>query len=216
MHAIQRCLTTTTAISHSSLNPAPPVFTAINRIYLRTISILYTLMCLYLQVVYSLHREYNFLRTLLSSHACYLWHEMGLPGLSIPIMCGKDNSSWSCSLWNFLHLLWFLSLRSEYSPQQSALCLFFAIYRFFRKTVNHFQKTFVIRSSEQHERFCSPRGKLHLHVSDIVALMGARKRGKIISISPLSAQSWEKMRSLTEIMFKNCYCYSSNLCTVFS
>jgi hypothetical protein len=149
VNAIQRCLTTTTAISYSSLNPEPAVFTAIHRIYLRTVSILYSLMCLYLQVVYSLHREYNVLHTLHSSHACYIWHETGPLGLSILITCGKDNS-WSSSLWNFLHLLWFLFLRSEYLPQQSVLNLFSVIYGCFRRTLNDFQKTFVIQPSEQH------------------------------------------------------------------
>lgn len=144
------CLTTATAFSHSSLNPVPAIFTAIHRICLRTVSMSYSLMCLYLQVVYFLHVEYKFLRTLLSSHACFLWHEMALPGLSVLIMCGKDNNSWSSSLWNFLHLLWFLFFRSEYSPQQSVLNVFFVIYRCFRRTLNYFQKTFVIRSSEQH------------------------------------------------------------------
>jgi hypothetical protein len=74
VNATQLCLTTTTAISHSSLNPVPAEFTPTHRIYVRQVEILLSHMCLYLQVVYSLHREYNILRTLHLFHACYLWH----------------------------------------------------------------------------------------------------------------------------------------------
>jgi hypothetical protein len=146
VNKIEWSLTATTAISHSSLNPVPAEFTPTNR-YLCKSSF-----HIALTSPSGLSRLSQGKRFTYSSFfPCLL--SLGRDGphwFAHFITCGRDNNSWRSSLWNCLHLLWFLTLRSGHPPQQSVLNLFFLIYRYFRRTLNCFQNNLILPSPEQH------------------------------------------------------------------